>query len=305
MPLELTFLGTSSMAPTRERNVQSMVLSCDGRLIVLDCGEGTLRQMAMAKLSPARVGALLITHWHWDHVGGLVGLVQEIAVSGGERRLQIYGPTGTRSKLDQLRNVIEGGRPWPVDVRELDPQPGEAAQFLTTDEYELNCAAMSHGCPTLGYAIAERDKFHVDRERALRLGLSNGPLIGELIRTGQVQLSGRTVSRDECCTREPGARVSIIPDTTPTKAIAALCSGVNLMVCESTYTSENADLATKNHHMTATDAARAARDSGAKRLVLTHFSQRYRDVEALVNEAHSVFLDVTAATDLMTIRLSD
>jgi ribonuclease Z len=299
------FLGTSAMAPTCERNVQSIAIEQKGSLTLVDCGEGTLRQMGVAGLAPARVSTILITHWHWDHVGGVVGVLQSAASGANRRHIAVYGPVGTRQRLAHLQSALEGELAWSAEVVDLDPGSGPGQPFFTTERVDIRCAAMSHGCPTMGYSFTEADRYQVNPERAEKLGLATGPKVGELIRQGRVEVGNRIVRREDCCTLQPGARLAIIPDTAPNDNIAVLAAAADLMICEATYASEHATRAQANLHMTATQAAKEAARAGARRLLLTHFSARYAKVDSLVNEARAVFPETAPASDFLTIQMPE
>jgi ribonuclease Z len=300
VPITVTMLGTSSMVPTKTRSAPAVLIDYAGDYILVDCGEGAQRQMSFAGKSRARVRRILITHWHGDHVGGLAPLMQTMLASHFTGVLDIFGPVGTENKLRCLAAAVDLTLEHVV-VRELAPPRRELVTFYDTPDYRLACAQMQHGPATVGYVLIEPERRRIDLDKARALGLGPGPLLGEIQRGAIIDHGGTRIGPDDICYMQRGKRVAVVPDTLPCDEIALLAAGADLMICESTYAGSDAELAEAYQHLTATHTAEAARRAGAKRLVLTHFSQRYEDVSPLVAEAAAVFPNVIAAHDLMTI----
>ena len=293
-------LGTSSMVPTKERNAPAVLIEYAGEYILVDCGEGTQRQMNLAGKSRSRIRKILITHWHGDHVGGVAPLMQTMLASQFTGILDVFGPLGTENKVRCLAAAVDLSLDR-VRIEELAPDRGTLLTFCETSDYRLACARMEHGVTTIGYVLIEPERRRVDMDRASALGLAPGPLIGEILRGRTIEHAGRRIESDDICYVQRGKRVAVVPDTSPCEEIALLAADADLMVCEATYGEREAELAEAYQHMTAAETAAAARRARAKRLVLTHFSQRYGDVSPLVAEAAAMFPDVVAAYDLMTV----
>jgi len=313
MPFEVTILGTSSMVPTKERNVQALFLERKGDGILFDCGEGTQRQMNIAGINRNKVKTILLTHWHGDHVAGLIGLLQtvghqlgqkqdEYAVEKGEKAtLNIYGPRGTEMHMAHLvRSVTFEQGKIDVKVHEL---PMVQDKFYENEEYELWCIPLKHSTPVLGYAFVEKDKRRMDMKRAEKLGLKPGRKIGQLQRGETVKHDGKEIAPEMVGSIVKGKKFTLIPDTKLCNEAIKLAEGSDLLVCESSFGSELEEKARKFRHLTAEHAASIAQQAGAKRLILTHFSQRYKQVDALVKEAKVLFPDVEAAFDLMKVKV--
>jgi ribonuclease Z len=303
MELTLTFLGTSSMVPTKERNVQSLLLEYNGELILVDCGEGTQRQMNIAGHSRAKVRKVLITHWHGDHVGGLIGLIQTIFNSEYQYTLHIYGPKGSKERVEHLRKTVDFENPVDIEVHELNPGKGEILTFYEQEEYALECVAMRHGTPTIAYAFVEKAKRRVDMKTAEKLGLKSGPLVGKLQRGETVTFKGEEIKPEDVCFLRAGKKAAFIPDTSLTDAITLLAEGADLMVCEATYGSEHEEKAREHKHLTAAQAGLLAQQAGVTKLILTHFSQRYKSVATLLDEAKVHFPHTEAAFDFMKVKI--
>lgn len=302
MTLTLTILGTSSMVPTKERNVQAFLLEYNGELILVDCGEGTQRQMNIAGYSRAKIRKILITHWHGDHVGGLIGLIQTIFNSEYQHTLHIYGPRGTKERLKHLQQTVDFENKIDIEVHELAPGNEEVTCF-ENDEYKLICTQMKHSTPTVAYAFVEKEKRRVHMEAAAKLGLKSGPVVGKLQRGETVTFKGKTIAADDVTYLRAGKKIVFIPDTTLTTNIPLLAEGADVMLCESTYANEHEEKAQEHKHLTASQAALLAQQAGVKRLILTHFSQRYNSVEHLKEEASTHFPDVELAHDFLKITL--
>ncbi len=299
--VEITILGTASMVPTKERNVQAFYLEYDGEGMLFDCGEGTQRQMNVAGISRAKVRRIFITHWHGDHVAGLVGLVQTIGNSGYEGTLHVYGPRETKRRFGALMDATIFESKFPIEVEELSPK--DELVVVENDRYQVTCIPADHGIPCLAYAWQEKEKVRVDMAACKRLGISQGPLIGRLQRGEAVEVAGKRVAPQDVTYRVAGKRVVFIPDTQPHPNLVRIARFADLLVCESTFSDEEDEKSREFRHMTARKAAHVAADAEAKRLLLTHFSQRYPVVSHLVEQAREVFPGAEAAFDLMKITL--
>ncbi len=300
--VELTILGTASMVPTKERNVQAFYLEYKGEGMLFDCGEGTQRQMNIAGISRAKVRRIFLTHWHGDHVAGLIGLIQTMGNSDYTETLYVYGPAETKERFDRLMHSTIFENKMDIKVVELTP-PGSVTSVFETDAHEISCIPVDHGIPSLAYAFVEKDRTRVDMAACKRLGLSEGPLIGRLSRGESVTIAGKTVRPEDVTYTVPGRKVVFIPDTQPHPNLVEIAKFADLLLCESTFANEHEHKAQQFRHMTAARAAHVAADAEVKRLILTHFSQRYPVVDNLVEEARAIFPETEAAFDLQKITL--
>jgi ribonuclease Z len=296
MSLTLRFLGTSASRPTVERNVTSIAVVREGETLLVDCGEGTQRQMMRYGIS-FTLGDILFTHYHTDHVLGVIGLLRTMQLQGRTTPLRLWGARG----LDRFMQRAEAlcGERWgfPVETNELDP-----GATIARTGYEIRPFAVEHrGARALGYALVEETRlgrFHPDLARAH--GIPEGPLWGRLHRGESVTLDdGRVV---EAATlvgpSRPGRRVVISGDGRPGDETVAAATGADLLVHEATFGDEEAARAVETGHSTAREAATVAERAGVRRLILTHFSARYtRDAAELEAQAHEVFPSVTCARD--------
>jgi ribonuclease Z len=302
MSLSLTFLGTSASRPTVERGVSSLALVREGETMLIDCGEGTQRQMMRYGVS-FNFGDLFFTHFHSDHVIGALGLMRTLSLQGRTEKLRIWGPRGL-AQLMKRADAFGGERlTYQVEIAELTP--GEP---LKRRDYAIVPYAVDHrGVAAVGYALIEdlrRGRFNPDLAR--ELGVPEGPLWGKIHKGEAVTLDdGRVVEPSTLVgPTRTGRRVVITGDTRPCGATIEMAQGADLLVHESTFGDEEAERAVETGHSTAREAAQVAAGAAVRRLVLTHFSARYsRDPSDLDREAREVFPQVTIARDGMEIEV--
>jgi ribonuclease Z len=293
---ELVVLGTASQAPTRYRNHNGYLLRWDGRSVLVDPGEGTQRQMLLAGCSPWSISDICITHFHGDHCLGLPGVLQRLSLDGVPHPVRVLFPASGSEYFERLRHAsVFHDR---IDVR---PVPVERDGPAVVDEVvTLGAVRLDHYPETFGWRVEEPDGRHLLADRLEAAGI-HGPAVGELQRVGRIDTANGRVALEEVSVSRPGQRVAFVMDTGICDAAVDLAQGADLLVCESTFADEDVALARKWKHLTASDAARIARDAGARRLVLTHFSQRYPDTRRLVDQAAAIFPDVVAAVDLLRV----
>ena len=300
MSLSLRFLGTSASRPTVERNVSSIAVVREGETLLIDCGEGTQRQMMRYGVSFA-LRDIFFTHFHADHVLGVIGLMRTMALQGRTEGLHLWGPRGAGKVLRRAEGFGIERLGFPVEITELTTD-----EPIRRTEYAIVPFFAEHrGAPAVGYALVEDDrKGRFNPELARELGIPEGPLWGKIHR-------GMAVTLDDGRTIEPsvlfgaprkGRRVAITGDTRPCDATIAAARGADLLVHEATFAEEEAQRALETGHSTAREAAAVATAAGAKRLVLTHISARYsRDARDLEREARAVFSEVAVARDGMEV----
>jgi ribonuclease Z len=296
MPLSVRFLGTSASRPTVERGVSSVALIREGETFLVDCGEGTQRQMMRYGISFA-LDDVLFTHFHVDHFLGIVGLLRTLALQGRAEPLRCWGPVGATKFLRKCETLGADRLTFPLDIHEL--KSGDA---IRRSDYALTAVEADHrGPPALSWALVEdtrRGRFDPDQARAL--GVPEGPLWGKLHRGQTVELSdGRRVDPATLVgpTRR-GRRVVITGDTRPCDATRDAARDADLLVHEATFADEEAARAVETGHSTAREAAQLALDAGVRRLVLTHISARYsRDWADLEREARELFAPTSVARD--------
>ena len=299
MPLTVTFLGTGAACPSVERNVSGLALSREGETLLLDCGEGTQRQMMRYGVGFS-FREIFFTHYHADHMLGLTGLLRTMGLQDRTAPVTLYGPKGAAKILGAaLALGVERSR-FPVDIVEV-----QAGDRLARAEYDMVTFETDHRADTIGWAMVEHERLgRFDPERARALGIPEGPLWGRIHKGQSVTLEdGREVTPAELVGPTRAGRTIVYSgDTRPCLSVITASHGADLLIHEATFGTDEQDRAGETGHSTAAQAARVAEQAGVQRLVLTHISPRYtRDAPELLAEARAVFPDVTIARDGMTI----
>lgn len=298
--MKITFLGTSCMIPTKERNHTSILLSYKNENILMDCGENTQRQLRIAGISPTKITKILITHWHGDHVLGLPGLIQTLAVSEYSKVLEIYGPIGTKKFFERIQETYILRANIKIKIKEIK----QGGMFFRGNDFSLEAIKLKHGnAPCLGYSFVEEDRRRIDIEYTKKIGLIKHPLLGELQRGKSIKWKEKTISVDKATYLIKGRKFSLILDTLLNENCYKIAKNADLLVCEATYLDDFRERAREYGHLTARQAAEIAKKANAKKLILTHFSQRYKNVEKLREEAMGVFKNTICAKDFMELFL--
>jgi ribonuclease Z len=298
-------LGTSSGKPTLRRNVSALAVVREAEWLLFDCGEGAQMQIAKAGLTPSRLVAMFITHLHGDHFNGVAGLLSTMGLDRRTRSLTLTGPIGLNEYLNTLQRLKVIFVNYPVELNELGMFEEPATVFQASG-YTVTTRRLDHRLFALGYRVDERPKpgrFSV--QRALELGVPEGPLWGRLQAGEEVSSAdGNTVRpADVLGAPRPGKSVAYCLDTRPCVAAIDLARNADLLIHEATYTEEFVSEAQLYGHSTAAQAARTAREAGARRLMITHFSSRYPDPAPLLREAREIFPETILAEDLMEIEV--
>jgi len=299
--MRVTFLGTSAGVPTINRGLPAVAVRRKGELLLFDCGEGTQRQMLAAKVGFCRKTKIFISHMHGDHVFGLLGLFQTMALLGRKKPLEVYGPRGIKEFIEASVSIARLGNAYPIDVQEVDQ--GLVCQ---NKEFKVYAVQGNHTVQSFAYALVEEERpgrFFL--ERANTLGVPRGILWSRLQHGETVKLTdGRVVSpREVMGSPRAGRKIVYSGDTGPSKAIEELAMGADLLIHECTFDDEMLEWAVEERHSTASQAAEVAKKAGVRRLILTHVSARYSDPSILVEQAGKMFPDVLVAEDLMEIEV--
>ena len=300
MSLSVRFLGTSAARPTVERNVSSIAVIREGETLLFDCGEGTQRQMMRYGITFA-LNDVFITHFHGDHIIGVIGLFRTLALQGRTETMRMFGPRGAARVLRGAAQFGVDRVGFPVEITEVSP-----GQRIARDGYSITAFATTHsGEPSVGYTLAEEDrKGRFDPDLARSLGIPEGPLWGKIHKGESVTLDDGRVIESQMLVgpRRSGRTLVITGDTRPSDTTIEASRGADLLIHESTFADEEAVRASETGHSTAREAATVAATAGVKRLALTHFSARYsRDPGELLREAREVFSEVVCARDGMEL----
>lgn len=293
---EVVVLGTASQAPTRTRNHNGYFLRWDNEGLLFDPGEGTQRQMLLAGIPASAITRILVTHFHGDHCLGLSGILQRLSLDRVAHPVEVYFPASGAGYFEHLRRAAIYDEK--VDLRvHLVAASGEVA---VSDAFRILAAPLRHRVDAVGWRLQEPAGVRMLPDRLAALGVA-GPDVGRLVAAGAIEAGGRTVALEEVSAVRPGQAFAFVMDTAVCEGAEELAAGVDLLVSESTFLRSEQDLAAAWGHLTAADAATIAADAGARRLLLTHFSQRHPDESLYEAEARPIFPEAVAARDLMTI----
>ena len=299
MDLVVTFIGTSASVPSAARGTSATLVSRGGRRWLVDCGEGTQRQLLRSGVGLADVDVVLLTHLHGDHFLGLPGMFKTFALRGREEPLLLVGPAG----LDQLMVTLQpliGRLPFHLEVQESGP-----GEVLRDDDAVIRAFHTDHGVRSLGYALVEDDRpgaFDVGAARAL--GVPDGPSFGVLQRGGEVTLdSGAVVRPDQVMGEARAGRVVVFSgDTRPCEATEDAARGADLLIHEATFCDEDSARALETRHTTALEAGALAARAGVRMLALTHVSTRVQPREVR-REAEREFPGVIVPRDFDQVEI--
>lgn len=297
---ELIALGTGSQVPTRHRNHNGYFVRWDAEGFLFDPGEGTQRQMAYADLAASAIHRIFVTHFHGDHCLGLAGIIQRLSLDRVDHPVHVYYPAEGQVFFERLRfaSIYH-------PAVELVPHPiasDTRGPVAEAEGFEVFARPLDHPVPTLGYRVAERDGVRFLPARLAALGV-RGPDVGALSRDGSVTVQGRAVTLAEVTEPKAGSAFAFVMDTRRCPGAVELARDVDLLVMEATYTAADQSLADAYGHASARDAAETAREAGARRLCITHFSQRYPDASEHLRDARAVFPDTDALTDLSRVAI--
>ena len=298
--IRVTFLGTAASRPTVARNVSCVVINREGELLMLDCGEGTQRQM-MRYGTGFALDDIFVTHLHADHFLGIIGLLRTMGLQGRETPMRLWGPPRGAGILREAVNLGVERVPFEIQIQELEP-----GDRVSRTDYDVVVFATRHGTGSIGFALVEHErKGRFNLERARELGVPEGPLFGQLHRGNPVEVDGRVIRPDDVVgPPRAGRSVVYTGDTRPARETIEVARDADLLIHDATFGADEEERAHVTGHSTAREAATVAREAGVARLCLTHISSRYaespRDLE---REARAIFKPTLVAYDGLEIEV--
>ncbi|MHB8658813.1 MAG: ribonuclease Z [Solirubrobacteraceae bacterium] len=293
MDLSAFFAGTAGSIPTGRRGLPAVLVRRGADRILIDCGEGTQRQL-VGSVGLMDLSEIFLTHYHADHWLGLPGLLKTFDLRGRDRPLAIHGPPGLRELL-ALALRAAGRVKYELELIELEP-----GSVLDRDGYKISPIAVAHRGAAYAYVLYEDARPGVfDPRRATELGLTPGPQFG-LVQRGQT-VAG--VSPEQVMgPSRPGRKLVVSGDTMPCEALRVAAHGADVLIHEATFAEDEADRARETRHSTAAQAASVARLAEVRLLALTHISTRY-PVRVLREEARAIFPATVLPRDFDSIEI--
>jgi ribonuclease Z len=300
---EILFLGTSASAPSAKRGLSAQIVTHDEYRFLIDCGEGTQRQILQAGVGFRHLTRILLTHGHLDHILGLGGLLSTFLRWEAIDELEIFGGRATLERVRVLiENVVLRGNqaPMPLHFREVKP-----GLFFDANDFTITAFPVSHRGPDcLGYVFEGKARRPFLAEKADALGVPFGPERSKLVAGDPITLSnGKRVNPDDVLgLLQRGIKLVVVGDAGKTEDLLKICRDADALVIESTYLEEEAEMAHEFSHLTAKQGAELAVKANVKKLILTHISRRYREKDVL-KEAQAIHPNVSVARDFDTFQI--
>jgi ribonuclease Z len=300
---EILFLGTSASAPSAKRGLSAQIVKHDEYRFLIDCGEGTQRQILQSGTGFKNLTRILLTHGHLDHILGLGGLLSTFLRWEAIEELDIFGGRTTLDRVhDLLYGVVLRGNPPPMPLRFNEIKPG---LFFESDDFTVTAFSVTHRGPDcLGYVFEGKARRPFLPEKADALGVPFGPERRDLVAGHEITLpDGRRVKPDDVLgPLQRGVKLVVVGDAGRTDDLLKVCKDADALVIESTYTDEEAEMARIFSHLTARQGAELAVKAGVKKLILTHISRRYREKDIL-KEAQAIFPNTSVARDFDSFQI--
>ncbi|WP_027571740.1 ribonuclease Z [Bradyrhizobium sp. WSM1743] len=291
----LTFLGTSASVPSAERNHPALLVEAAGKRVLIDCGEGTQRQLLRSGVGFRRLDRILLTHAHLDHVLGIPGLFSTLGLRQTSDVMTIHGGLGTLDIIIRMLAGLWGAGRAPIAVKFA---PLTAGRVIDADEFTIDCFPVRHrDTDSFGFVFQSPARRHLRPDRLVALGVPDGPLRGELAAGRPIVLANRTDDPEDVLSPPSGGRkLVVIGDTETTEGLSQYAANADMLVIEATFLDRDAPTARNYGHLTAAEAASFAAANNVGQLVLTHMSGRYEDEEILA-EATRIFPNSRVAAD--------
>ena len=298
--MKLVFLGTSAAQPTEDRGLSCVCLEIDGEILMFDAGEATQMAYMRSGLGWNKKMKLFVTHLHGDHCIGVLGLLQTMSMQKRTKRLEIFGPKGTKEFIDNSIRILGFRLSFDVPITVV-----EEGTIFEDEKFSIEACRAEHSVTAFSYLFRERDRpGRFNAERAQELRVPKGQLWNKLQNGQRVVIDTKTVRPEQVLgPSRPGKKIGISGDTSPTKKLEEFFWQCDYLVFDATFLDSEEQKAIDTQHSTASQAAALAKSAGVKNLILTHFSARYRNEAKHMEEAKKIFDSVITAKDLLQVEI--
>ena len=303
MPISVTILGNSSAKPTAKGHPSAQVVNINEQLFLVDAGEGVQRQMARCGISPLKLRAVFISHLHGDHVFGLFPLLSTLGLYGRRTPLKIYAPRPFGEALEGFLRLFESDLPYTPEWVEVDTTKHQI--IFENDTTEIWSLPLRHRVPTAGYLFRQKEPaLNVTKYAIERYGLDMHQIVAAK-RGEDIELtSGEIIANDMLTYRPyPPMSYAYCSDTNYSARLAKMCEGVDMLYHEATYDASMQKMAKQRGHSSTADAAKVAKMAGAGKLLIGHFSSRYKELEPLLQECREIFPETYIAEEKQTFTI--
>ena len=302
--LSIVFLGSGSSIPTPERNHPGIFLDYEGDKFLWDCGEGTQRQMMIAGLKFMKIKRIFITHWHADHFAGLIGLIETFNLERRNEPLEVYGPEAPRF-IDAFSELSYWEFGFKIKSFDVNYEGSTVSKIFENDKYKILSVPVKHNVPAVAYCFQEKDRWNIDLKKLKKFGIKEGHILEELRANGKIRYNNKIVKLKDVADRTKGKKIVYSGDTAPCNGILKLSKNADLLIHDATFMDSMTNLEKKPYlrkcHTSAKKAAEIAKKADVKKLILTHFSRRYKDGNIIRKEAQKVFKNTDVAKDFKKI----
>lgn len=296
--VNLIFLGTGDQIPSLKRNHSAVLLNYEGENILFDCGEGTQRQFRKARLNPGKVTRICISHWHGDHVLGIIGLISTLSSSGHNKPLYIYGPTGTREKFHKFLELFPFQKNYSIFVEEVE------GKFFENEFFYLEAEKMDHGVPCLAYSFVKKGLRRIDKEKMKKEKLSPGRYLKDLKEGKDIFVEGKKYKAKDLTFKENDLKISYLSDTRENSKIIPFVKDSNLLISECTFMDSFEKEAKVKGHLTSNQVAKIAKKANVKKLAIIHVASRHeKSFKEILQEVKKGFKNAIMPRDLDKIEI--
>ncbi|MDN3588337.1 ribonuclease Z [Pedobacter aquatilis] len=301
MKFEVTILGSSSATPVFNRNPSAQLLNCNEKYYLIDCGEGTQQQLIKYNLKAARIDHIFISHLHGDHYFGLIGLLSSLHLNGRTKPMQIFAPKPLLEILEIQFKYSDTTLRYPIEFFPLDTD--QSVQIFENSDLTVKTILLNHRIPTTGFIFQQKKRQRkLIKDKAEEIPMAYYTALKKGI---DVELPNGDIVRSEDYTTAADAPrcYAYCSDTLYDERYFESIKNCDTLYHEATFTHDLLDRANETHHTTALQAGEVAKINGAKKLIIGHFSSRYKTLQMLLEETQSVFENTELAIEGKTFQL--